>query len=188
MRKKDNAKKRSLRPTRMVSNRGNRGSRGKEPAKSKHKPSKKSSTIKMTVLVGKNKKTKKNTIKQATNSIQKRIGTKVKAKVISRTTRRSPEKYRIVRIMGQGQFTVDNSTLKRLNEIDGSIVQLVSKERSDDIEFRKHLTELTHIVEAKGKPLDPKEIIQSDIILPSTDLSIDEAKRLFRGEGVIPEI
>lgn len=176
MRKKDNAKKRSLRLTRRVSNRGNRR---KESVKSKHKPSKKSSTIKRTVLVGKNKKTKKATIKQATNSIQKRVGTKVKAKVIS---------TRIVRIMGQGQFTVDNSTLKRLNEIDASIVQLVSKERSDDIEFRKHLTELTQVVETKGKPLDPKEIIQSDIILPSTDLSIDEAKRLFRGEGVIPEI
>ena len=89
--------------------------------------------------------------------------------------------------MGQGQFTVDNSTLKRLNEIDDSIVQLVSKERSDDVEFKKQLTELTDIVEAKGKPLDPKEIIQSDIILPSPDLSVDEAKRLFSGEGVIPE-
>jgi hypothetical protein len=42
-------------------------------------------------------------------------------------------------------------------------------------------------VESNGQPLDPKEIIQSDIILPSTDLSIDEAKRLFKGEGVIPE-
>jgi hypothetical protein len=89
--------------------------------------------------------------------------------------------------MGQGQFTVDNTTLKRLNEIDDSIVQLVSTERSDDIEFRKRLTELTSIVESNGQPLDPKEIIQSDIILPSTDLSIDEAKRLFKGEGVIPE-
>ena len=89
--------------------------------------------------------------------------------------------------MGQGQFTVDNTTLKRLNEIDDSIVQLVSTERSDDIEFRKRFTELTSIVESNGQPLDPKEIIQSDIILPSTDLSIDEAKRLFKGEGVIPE-
>jgi hypothetical protein len=89
--------------------------------------------------------------------------------------------------MGQGQFTVDNTTLKRLNEIDDSIVQLVSTERSDDNEFRKRLTELTSVVESKGHPLDPKEIIQSDIILPSTDLSIDEAKRLFKGEGVIPE-
>ena len=181
MRKKDNARKRSLRPTRIVSN------RGKESTKSKRKSSKRSSTIKRTISAGKGKKTKKTAVKQATNSIRKRAGTKVRAKVAPKATERSLGKYRGGRIMGQGQFTVDNNTLKRLNEIDGSIVQLVSKERSDDIEFRKHLTELTHIVETKGKPLDPKEIIQSDIILPSTDLSIDEAKRLFRGEGVIPE-
>jgi hypothetical protein len=56
------------------------------------------------------------------------------------------------------------------------------------MEFKKRLSELTYIVEKNGKPLDPKEIIQSDIILPSVDLSIDEAKKLFKGEGVIPEI
>src|SRR5919109_43212 len=60
-------------------------------------------------------------------------------------------------------------------------------DRSDDIEFRKRLTELTYIVEKNGKQLDPKEIIQSDIILPSPDLSIEEAKRLFKGDGVVPE-
>jgi hypothetical protein len=95
---------------------------------------------------------------------------------------------RIVRIMGQGQYTVDNTTLKRLNDLDNAIVELVSIERSDDIEFKKKLTELNRMVVKDGKPLDPHEIIKSDIILPSTDLSIDEAKKLFRGEGVIPEI
>jgi hypothetical protein len=97
-------------------------------------------------------------------------------------------KSKIVRIMGQGQFTVDSKTLKKLDEIDNSIVQLVSNERSNDTEFRRRLTELTDIVTKNGKPLHPKEIIQSDIILPSTDLSIDEAKNLFKSEGVIPEI
>ena len=95
---------------------------------------------------------------------------------------------KIVRIMGHGQFTVDGRTLKRLNDIDNAIVELVSTERSDDTEFKKRLTELSNLVVEKGKPLDPHEIIRSDIILPSADLSIDEAKKLFRGEGVIPEI
>ncbi len=95
---------------------------------------------------------------------------------------------KIVRIMGHGQFTVDGRTLKKLNDIDNSIVELVSTERSDDTEFKKRLTELSNIVVENGKPLDPHEIIKSDIILPSVDLSIDEAKKLFRGEGVIPEI
>ncbi len=95
---------------------------------------------------------------------------------------------RIVRIMGHGQFTVDGRTLKRLNDIDNVIVELVSTQRSDDTEFKKKLTELSNLVVENGKPLDPHEIIRSDIILPSADLSIDEAKKLFRGEGVIPEI
>ena len=97
-------------------------------------------------------------------------------------------KNKIVRIMGQGQFVVDDKALKKLNEIDNSLVQLVSNDRSDDAEFKKRLVELVSIVEQNGKQLDPKEIIQSDIILPSADLSIDEAKKLFKGDGVIPEI
>ena len=95
---------------------------------------------------------------------------------------------KIVRIMGHGQFTVDGRTLKKLNDTDNAIVELVSTERSDDTEFKKKLTELSNLVVENGKPLDPHEIIRSDIILPSADLSIDEAKKLFRGEGVIPEI
>jgi hypothetical protein len=96
------------------------------------------------------------------------------------------QKNKIVRIMGQGQFMIDNKILKKLNQIDNSIVQLVSNDRTDNTEFKKRLTELTDIVEKNSKQLDPKEIVQSDIILPSTDLSIEEAKRLFQGEGVVP--
>ncbi len=108
------------------------------------------------------------------------------AKAKRRSTMASGNK--IVRIMGHGQFTVDSRTLKKLNDIDNAIVELVSAERSDDTEFKKRVTELSNMVVENGKPLDPHEIIKSDIILPSVDLSIDEAKKLFRGEGVIPEI
>jgi hypothetical protein len=108
------------------------------------------------------------------------------AKTIKGTTASASNK--IVRIMGHGQFTVDSRTLKKLNDIDNAIVEMVSIERSDDTEFKRKLTELSHMVLENAKPLDPHEIIKSDIILPSADLSIDEAKKLFRGEGVIPEI
>jgi hypothetical protein len=111
-----------------------------------------------------------------------------KAKVPSATAKGEGAGRKIVRIMGHGQFTVDSKTLKKLNDIDTAIVKLVSTERSDDFEFKRRLAELSDTVVRNGKPLDPREIIKSDIILPSADLSIDEAKRLFRGEGVIPEI
>jgi hypothetical protein len=104
-------------------------------------------------------------------------------------SRKSLQKNRIVRIMGQGQFLVNNQILKKLNQIDSQLVKLVSDERfPDHAEFRKLLLELTQIVQGNGKPLDPREIIQSDIILPSTDLSIEEAKKLFIGQGVVPEV
>jgi hypothetical protein len=156
-------------------------------SKGKSISSKRSSRMRKPLTGGKRRISSKAATKQTTKSIARRAKTRKRGSLISKTVDRKPREYRIVRIMGQGQFTVDNSTLKRLNEIDDSIVQLVSRDRSDDTEFRNRLTELTRIVESKGKPLDPKEIIQSDIILPSTDLSVDEAKKLFMGEGVIPE-
>ena len=182
MKKRTGAKKKSSPPTSTISSRKKK----RIPPKSKRSP-KKSSTVRKPISVVKKIKAKKAPTKRASNSIRKKAGSKAKPRVVSKTRSAPTTKRRIVRIMGQGQFTVDSTTLKRLNEIDDSIVQLVSTERSDDNEFRKRLIELTSVVESKGHSLDPKEIIQSDIILPSTDLSIDEAKRLFKGEGVIPE-
>lgn len=106
----------------------------------------------------------------------------------AKRTSPTPSGKKIVRIMGHGQFTVDSRTLKKLNDIDHAIVELVKSERSDNAEFKKRLSELSNMVVENGRPLDPHEIIKSDIILPSADLSVDEAKKLFQGEGVIPEI
>jgi hypothetical protein len=184
MKKKASSQKKPSKASRKSSTK-NKKSRIK--SKSKSISSKRSSRMRKPLTGGKRRISSKAATKQTTKSIARRAKTRKRGSLISKTVVRKPREYRIVRIMGQGQFTVDNSTLKRLNEIDDSIVQLVSRDRSDDTEFRNRLTELTRIVESKGKPLDPKEIIQSDIILPSTDLSVDEAKKLFMGEGVIPE-
>lgn len=128
--------------------------------------------------------------KRVLTSTRKASGKTHKKTAIAKAKKRSAPapSNKIVRIMGHGQFTVDSKTLKKLNEMDNAIVELVSIERSDDSEFKKRLVDLSNMVVEKGKPLDPHEIIRSDIILPSADLSIDEAKKLFRGEGVIPEI
>lgn len=134
------------------------------------------------VVKGKLRSKKATSTKPAAKARKKPAAAKMKAKSDATGSKK------IVRIMGHGQFTVDSRTLKKLNEIDNALVELVSKERSDDAEFKKRLAELTDMVMKNGRPLDPREIIRSDIILPSADLSIDEAKRLFQGDGVIPEI
>jgi hypothetical protein len=146
-------------------------------------PKQRIAAIKSQFTENKNKNSKKMATRTLTHPSKI---TRDKTKSVKKV--RMARRTRIVRIMGHGQFTVDNKTLRELSRVDSSIVQLVSSDRPDDTEFKKRLTQLTKIVELTGKPLSPKEIIQSDIILPSVDLSIDEAKKLFKGEGVVPEI
>ena len=154
--------------------------KGKLSSKKQTKPLKRASTYQ----VPKGKVRSKRPVRHGKQQLRGRQSSKMTA----RKGLRPVAKNKIVRIMGHGQYSIDHKTLQRLNEIDDLLVQLVSTDRPDDNEFKKHLIELTSMVEKTGKQLDPKEIIQSDIILPSADLSVDEAKRLFIGEGVVPEI
>ncbi len=178
------AKKHHLRSLRKQTN-SKSGRRLLKIGRAKLPPKRRVATFKvrLTDRRGKNKKNKLMATKALTHpsSLKKAMARSVKKARIDRRTR-------IVRIMGQGQFTVDNKTLRELSKVDNSIVQLVNSDRPDDAEFKKRLAQLTDIVEMTGKPLNPKEIIQSDIILPSVDLSVDDAKKLFKGEGVIPII
>jgi hypothetical protein len=91
--------------------------------------------------------------------------------------------------MGQGQFKINEDIVKRINEIDDTIVQILQNEsKSDDQNYRTKITEIVETITSKGRKLEDKELVESDIIVPDTDISIDEAKKVFQGQGVIPEI
>jgi hypothetical protein len=90
----------------------------------------------------------------------------------------------IIRIMGDQQYEVKSSIVDRLNKIDNKIVELVTK--GDEKNFKKELAKMINLVRKKGKPLDPKVIVESQIIVPPEDLTIEEAKKIFTGEGIIP--
>ena len=95
----------------------------------------------------------------------------------------------VVRIMGQGQFKVGEGTVKKINKVDDAIVQILQNEsKADDQEFRTKVTEIVQTITLEGQKLDDKELIESDIIVPDIDISIDQAKRVFQGEGIIPEL
>lgn len=115
-----------------------------------------------------------------------RTTAKARKAVRARKARPSAGVKKVVRIMGQGQFYVDSVTIKKLNAIDDSLVEFVASEKTDDGEFRAMLAELNHVAAKRGKAVERGEIVRSDIILPSADLPVDEAKKLFMGEGVIP--
>ena len=85
----------------------------------------------------------------------------------------------IVRIAGHGQFKINQSTMAKINEIDNEIVDVLKKDSSnsktDESQFRNKIEEMASLITQEGEPLDNKEIVQSDIIVPAADLSIEEA-------------
>jgi hypothetical protein len=89
----------------------------------------------------------------------------------------------IIRILGEGQFRLDDKHLEDLNKIDNRIVDHVNK--GDQIAFRKDLDKLISMAKDLGEPLDTVDIVQSDLIFPPEDMSLEEAKRVFSGTGII---
>ncbi len=89
----------------------------------------------------------------------------------------------IIRILGEGQFRLDDSQIGKVNKIDNQIVDHVQK--GNKAEFRRDLARLISTVKELGEPLDPVEIMPSDIIIPPEDLSLEEARKVFCDEGLI---
>jgi len=89
----------------------------------------------------------------------------------------------IIRILGDGQFRLDDNLLDRVNKIDNQIVNHVSQ--GNKAEYSKDLANLISTVKELASPLDPVEIVPSDIIIPPSDLSFEEARRVFCGDGLI---
>ena len=94
----------------------------------------------------------------------------------------------IVRISGHGQFRVNKNTISSIDTIDNAIVDIIENGSDDSSTREKKLKEIVNLVTSEGKALDHKEIVQSDFIVPSPDFSVEEAKKIFKGEGLIPDL
>ena len=92
----------------------------------------------------------------------------------------------IVRLMGEGQYRVDDSILESLNELDDEAGRAV--EQGDEEGLRRLLATMASSVRDRGERLPDDDLSASDAIVPPEDLSLDEAKQLFDGEGLIPDL
>ncbi len=90
----------------------------------------------------------------------------------------------IVRILGEGQFNLPGSVIDDLNDIDNRMVEAVATE--DGAQFRSLLDEMFRLVRDRGEPLPLDQLVESDLILPETDLTLDEAEHIFIGDGLLP--
>ena len=90
----------------------------------------------------------------------------------------------IVRILGEGQFNLPGAVIDDLNDIDNRMVEAVESENEES--FRSLLQEMIALVREKGSPLPLDELVESDFILPETDLTLEEAEHIFIGDGLLP--
>jgi hypothetical protein len=90
----------------------------------------------------------------------------------------------IVRILGEGQFRVDDSVTAQLNRLDTELEAAV--EHGDEAAFAAALTSLLARVRAEGSPLPPDILEPSELILPAQDSSMDDVRKLLTDEGLIP--
>jgi hypothetical protein len=91
----------------------------------------------------------------------------------------------IVRIAGEGQFRIPDEDQDKLNELDNAAVAAV--EAGDEPSFKDLWGQMLALIEADGNALDDDELVESDIILPPRDITLDEAQHEFTGEGLIPD-
>ncbi len=90
----------------------------------------------------------------------------------------------IVRILTEGQYNLPGAYVDQLNEIDNRLVEVV--EDGDREGFGRFLKEMLDLVRENGTEVPVDEIVESDLVLPEPDITLEEGESLFTGEGVLP--
>jgi PspAA-like protein len=90
----------------------------------------------------------------------------------------------IVRISGEGQFSIDDAATAELNRLDSELEAAV--DRNDEAAFTAALHGLLEQVRARGSALPADTLEPSDLILPPEDASMDEVREMLTEEGLIP--
>jgi hypothetical protein len=90
----------------------------------------------------------------------------------------------IIRILGEGQFTVADDEVDRLNELDAQVEAAIVA--GDEAAFGPALAALLGHVRATGTAVAADELVASDAVLPPSDALLGEARDMLREDGLIP--
>ena len=91
----------------------------------------------------------------------------------------------IVRISTESQYRLPDDDADTLNELDNEVVAAV--EAGDEGRFADLWRQMLDLVARDGSELPDEELVESDVILPPRDVSFEEAKADFNGDGLIPD-
>jgi hypothetical protein len=92
----------------------------------------------------------------------------------------------IVRVLGEGQFDVDDEVAKGLDDLDEQAERAL--ETGDQEQFSELLRRMAEAVRTNWTRLPDEDLSPSEGIIPPEDLTLDEARELFDGDGLIPDL
>jgi hypothetical protein len=92
----------------------------------------------------------------------------------------------IARLMGEGQYRIDEALRAQLNELDERAAGAVDAE--DEGALDDVLDEMWQLVKDRGERLPDDELSASDLIIPPSDLTLEETRQLFTEEGLVPDL
>ena len=92
----------------------------------------------------------------------------------------------IVRLMGEGQFRIDDGLHAELDRLDGRAVAAL--EAGDEQELDARLDDMWRVVQERGERLPDDDLHASDLLVPPSDLTLEETRQLFSEQGLLPDI
>ena len=92
----------------------------------------------------------------------------------------------IVRLMNEGQYRIDEGLRGRLNEIDERALEALDAENEDELDML--LQRMWDLVQTDGERVPDNELVPSDLVIPPTDLTLEETRKLFSDDGLIPDL
>jgi hypothetical protein len=92
----------------------------------------------------------------------------------------------IVRLMNEGQYRIDDGLRERLNEIDERAMQALDAENEEELDML--LQRMWDLVQTDGERVPDSELIPSDLVIPPADLTLEETRKLFSDDGLIPDL
>jgi PspAA-like protein len=90
----------------------------------------------------------------------------------------------IVRIATEGQYELADDAAERLNALDNEAA--AAAEQGEQAAFATAFGRMIELIRAEGRRLPDDELRGSDVIVPPSDTSFEEARNEFSGDGLIP--
>jgi hypothetical protein len=90
----------------------------------------------------------------------------------------------IIRILGEGQWDVSDDQLDELNNLDAQVESAVNA--GNEVALADALAALLDKVRLAGAPVADDEIVNSELVLPFADASLDDVRDLLNDDGLIP--